>query len=162
MVMIEVAHRDRGWIWTSGNVLMRLERAIPVPQQNGDAVRAVSAAVHHYKVHLAVLVPVHRSHTNWRRTSGEITMRTESTVSGVNQNGNSVGAVVDRCQVRNVIAVEVSDDQLCRSRTDWITVCAKTLAKSGQRQEQKSRKKKTIHGLLQIVGRRFSAVGCTS
>jgi hypothetical protein len=60
---------------------MRLERSIAVPNQDGDTVRGVRSAVHDHQVYLAILIPIHRGHTNGRGPGGEVNVRAESAIA---------------------------------------------------------------------------------
>src|SRR5882724_89354 len=126
---------------------MGLECSIAVPNQYGDAVRGVCSAVHDYQVHLPIFVPVHRGYINGRRPRGKINVRTEGAVTIVDQNGDRIGAVIDCSEIRNVVAIKISHNKLGRSRTDWITLRGKTLARTGERQKQTKRgSDEALHG----------------
>src|ERR1051326_4007489 len=141
---------------------MSLERSIAVADQDGDAVRGVRSAVHNHKVHLAILVPVHGSQINGRGTSGEVNVRAESAIAIVNQNGDSIGAVIDCGEIRNVVSIKVGHNKLGRSGSDGITLRSKTLAKTGERKNQtKCDNDEGLHEATPM-GEAACLVGCTN
>ncbi len=94
---------------------------------------AVSAPVlDDHQVHLSVLVPVHRGYGQRRRTGSEIQVRAESAIAVVDQNGDGVGVAVYRGDVRNMVAIKVSHNNLAGQSTGWVTLCVKTLAKGSE------------------------------
>src|SRR5262249_1370178 len=124
---------NRVCVGRAGNILMSLESAVTIADQNGHAVRGVGSAVDHDQVHLAVFVEVHRRQTDGRRSRGKLKWGPESAVTIVEQNRDVVGAAVDRCQVRNVVAVEVSHNERRWSSARGISSSAETLSKSNDR-----------------------------
>lgn len=95
-VVIEIPHGDHGPIRRSGNVMMRLECSISVPQQDTHLVLRIRVVVYDDKVHLSVLIPVHCGYANRRGAGGEIQVRTKSAIAIVDENGNSVGVGINR------------------------------------------------------------------
>jgi hypothetical protein len=102
-------------------------------------VSRVGSAVRNHQVYLSIFIPVHRGQTIGPGSGGKLKLRTESAVTIIDQDGNSIGAGIDCGQVGNMVAIKISNNKLGRSRSDWVTLCGKTLAKRGERYEETKR-----------------------
>src|SRR5215470_15282096 len=137
-IVIEIPHGNGVCIRCAGDVSMSLESSIPIADQDGDVVCGIGSAVHHDQVHLAVFVPVDRRQTDGRRSCGKLKWGPESAVTIIEQNRDVIGAAVNRCQVRNVVAIEVSHNEPRWSSARGISLSAETLSKNNNWQEEES------------------------